>query len=183
MNHRRFLSGILFLITVFAIASSCNEDEKNDKPVEKDIVKKPEQLEEHLSDDIKKSIEFASGNKGFINDSSQLYYLHIDSGFYAEKNYEPLWSDKAKWVPLSDSLYSFIDSCEYYGLFPSDYHFKQLSYIRRVLTEDSIAKKNAALWTRADVLLTDAFFALAKDLKHGRLKYDSVTLRTDSVLA
>jgi L,D-transpeptidase YcbB len=182
MNYRKSLAGILFLAAVLVLAVSCNDDEKNKKPVEKDIVKKPEQLEEHLSDDIKKSIEFASSNKGFINDSAQLRFLHIDSSVYVEKNYEPFWSVKAKWVPLTDSLYAFIDSCAYYGLFPSDYHYKQLSYIRRVLTEDSIARKNAALWTRADILFTDAFFSLAKDLKHGRLKYDSVTLRKDSVL-
>jgi murein L,D-transpeptidase YcbB/YkuD len=45
-----------------------------------------------------------------------------------------------------------------------------------------MARKNAAIWTRADLLLTDAFFTLVKDLKQGRLDYDSVTLRKDSVL-
>jgi murein L,D-transpeptidase YcbB/YkuD len=34
----------------------------------------------------------------------------------------------------------------------------------------------------ADLLLTDAFFKVVKDIKQGRLQYDSVTLRTDSVL-
>src|SRR6185312_13656105 len=41
---------------------------------------------------------------------------------------------------------------------------------------------NAAIWTRADLLLTDAFFRLVKDIKQGRLAYDSITLRKDSVL-
>ena len=45
-----------------------------------------------------------------------------------------------------------------------------------------MAKKNAAIWTRADLLLTDAFFHLVKDIRQGRLNYDSVTMRKDSVL-
>ncbi len=39
-----------------------------------------------------------------------------------------------------------------------------------------MAKKNAAIWTRADLLLTDAFFHLVKDIRQGRLNFDSVTL-------
>src|SRR5262249_8668302 len=42
---------------------------------------------------------------------------------------------------------------------------------------------NLALWARADLLMTDAFFSLIKDLKQGRIPYDSVTLRTDSLVS
>jgi murein L,D-transpeptidase YcbB/YkuD len=181
MNYRKLFLGVLFLMPVLCLVLSCNNEDTK-KPVAKDIVKKPEQMEERLSDDIKKMISYASEKKGFINDSERLQYLHLDSNFYTEKDFEPIWSNKANWLPLGDSLFVFIDSCKDYGLFPSDYHYKQLSFIRRVLTEDSIARKNAALWTRADVLLTDAFFTLVKDIKHGRFNYDSVTLRKDSVL-
>ena len=35
-----------------------------------------------------------------------------------------------------------------------------LASIRRIISEDTMARKNAALWTRADLMLTDAFFSL-----------------------
>ncbi len=85
-------------------------------------------------------------------------------------------------MPAGDSLLNFIQNSRLSGLFPSDYHEHMLSFIHRVFQVDSNARKNAALWARADLLMTDAFFLLAKHLKQGRLPYDSVTLRTDTVL-
>jgi murein L,D-transpeptidase YcbB/YkuD len=39
------------------------------------------------------------------------------------------------------------------------------------------------LWSKADVLLTDALLQIIKDVKLGRLQDDSITLRTDSTLS
>ena len=179
MKYRKRIIIVLFFSSLLPFIFSCND---NKKPVEKDIVNKPEKVPEHLSEDIEKMIGYAEKNKSAINDSVKLKYMHLDSGFYEDKKFEAVWSGKEKWNAIADSLYQFIDSCKYYGLFPSDYHYSSLSFIRRVLNEDSIAKKNVALWARADLLLTDAFFSLVKDLKQGRLDYDSVTLRKDTVL-
>src|SRR5450432_3440692 len=119
MNYRKQVIQVLFFALWCAFSFSCR-DKKN--PVEKDIVKKPEQLQEHLSDDLKKIMEYAHGNKGNMNDSIHLNYLHVDSGFYEAKNYESIWSDHGKWSPLGDSLYDFIQHADEYGLFPQDYH-------------------------------------------------------------
>ena len=40
---------------------------------------------------------------------------------------------------------------------------------------------NASLWSRAEILSTDAFILLARHLKLGRLGRDSITLRTDTI--
>ena len=50
-----------------------------------------------------------------------------------------------------------------------------------LLKKDSASQKDAALWTKADVLLTEAYFTIAKHLKLGRLNSDSVTLKKDSI--
>jgi murein L,D-transpeptidase YcbB/YkuD len=63
-----------------------------------------------------------------------------------------------------------------------DYHFSRLDIIHHTLKTDSSAMLDAALWARADLLLTDAFMQLVKDIKLGRLERDSITLRKDSVL-
>jgi L,D-transpeptidase YcbB len=178
MNNRKSICAILFFVLSIGLFFSCRD---NNKPIEKDVVNKPEKLQEHLIDDLKKILEFAEGHKGSINDSVRLNYLVLDSIFYDSKDYQAIWSDKGKMTALGDSLFRFIKDAKEYGLFPQDYHYNAIAFIRRALV-DSFARKNAILWTRADLLLTDAYFSLVKDLKQGRLKYDSVTLRTDSTL-
>jgi murein L,D-transpeptidase YcbB/YkuD len=158
---------------------SCRHHQKEP---EIDIVKKPARMEEHVSGDLKKMLEFASGNQGRLNDSTSLRYEKLLDSLYGHYEYNPLWSDKGKWLAPGDSLFVFIRDCKDYGLFPSDYHFPPLAFIHRILVEDTMARKNAAIWARADLMLTDAFFTLVKDLKQGRLNYDSVTLRKDSIL-
>jgi murein L,D-transpeptidase YcbB/YkuD len=179
MYYRKRIVVALLSLPVFTLFFSCRDSKR---PPEKDIVTKPEKVPERLSEDIAAMIEYAENNHSAINDSVRLKYLHLDSSYYEEKKFESAWSNQAKWKPIADSLYSFIDSCKYYGLFRSDYHFSSLSFIHRILHEDTLAQKNVALWARADLLMTDAFFSLVKDLKQGRLNYDSVTLRKDTVL-
>jgi murein L,D-transpeptidase YcbB/YkuD len=179
MIYRKRFSEILFPVLFFAYLFSC---QNKPKPIEKDVVTVAEKMPEHLSEDIKKIVEYALQNKASIIDSAHLGYMHLDSSLYEDKKYEAIWSAKEQWLATGDSLYQFIENCRYYGLFPSDYHFGSLSFIHRVFNEDTIARKNIALWAKADLLLTDAFFSLVKDLKQGRLQYDSVTLRTDTLL-
>ncbi len=178
MTYQKRLIRISFFVLASILFFSCHEKKK---AVEKDAVNKPRQMQVHLSDDLKSVLAYAFDNKGNIYDSVRLNYIHLDSGFYETNKYEPIWSDHGKWTPLGDSLFGFIKDAEKYGLFPQDYHYRTLAFIQRALT-DSFARKNAILWTRADILFTDAFFTLVKDLKQGRLKYDSVTLRADAIL-
>ena len=180
MKYRTRVATVLFHLLFFILLFSCQDKPKY---VEKDIVSSPEIVPEHLSEDIKKLVEFAAQNKASINDSVKLKYMHLDSGIYEDKKFQALWCGKEQWLAKGDSLYQFIEHCKDYGLFPSDYHYSSLSFIHRVFNEDSIARKNIALWAKADLLMTDAFFSLVKDLKQGRLKYDSVTLRTDTLLS
>jgi murein L,D-transpeptidase YcbB/YkuD len=61
-----------------------------------------------------------------------------------------------------------------------------LSNIRVLFFNDSNAKsdrKDAALWSKADLMLTDAFVRILKDIKLGRLPNDSISQRKDSVLS
>src|ERR1700749_2368580 len=159
----------LFFFTAFLFSS---KSEKN--PAKKDIVAKPEKMAEHESNDLEKTLDYIGQNKGKLNDTVTLSYSKLDDSIYEAKKYTSLWNDHEKWIPLADSLFNFIENSKNYGLFPDDYYYRPISFIRRVLVEDTLARKNAILWARADVLLTDAFFKLAKDLKQGRLQPDSV---------
>ncbi|HMH24121.1 MAG TPA: L,D-transpeptidase family protein [Puia sp.] len=144
-------------------------------------MKKPPPKEVHVSEHIKIMLESAAGDHNKLNDSTTLNYLKLLGSLYENNGYNPVWSGNGKWLYPADSLFQFIENSKAYGLFPSDYHYTSLVFSRRVLT-DSLARKNTAMWARADLMLTDAFFTLVRHLKQGRLPYDSVTLRKDTVL-
>jgi murein L,D-transpeptidase YcbB/YkuD len=177
MNYPKNLLFVLITGIVFFL---CCKNKKS--PPEKDIVKHPASMQERVSEDLKKTTEYILKNNGKLNDSVNVDYTNLVDSFYAGQQYQPLWSKAEGWLPTGDSLFSFIQNAKDYGLFPTDYHYRSLAFIHRIFSADSLARRNAALWARADILLTDAFFTLVKHLKQGRLQYDSVTLRTDTIL-
>ncbi|NII25614.1 L,D-transpeptidase family protein [Pseudoflavitalea sp. X16] len=165
--------GLLFLL-------ACNM--ATVKPPETDIVEQPEKFEVRVSDNLKKTLAFIMDNKGRLNDTVLLANDSLVYSLYEKENFQSLWCAQENWSPLGDSLYAFIERSREYGLFPSDYHLRALTGIRTMIASDSIAHKNAALWSRADLMLTDAFFLAARHLKLGRLDKDSITMRNDSLL-
>ncbi|HEY4209018.1 MAG TPA: L,D-transpeptidase family protein [Puia sp.] len=180
MNYRKCRFRTLFFILLLSMVFSRCDNHPG--KIEKDTVKNPAKLEEHVGDDMKKMLQYALENKDKLNDTTILNYPKLLDSLYESNGYVPLWSDKDHWQRHGDSLFYFIENSKTYGLFPSDYHYSALSFVHRILGEDTLARKNAALWARADLLYTDAFFTLVKDLKQGRLAYDSITLRKDSML-
>ena len=126
-------------------------------------------------------------NKGRLEDTTILLtQAEFAKSIYEKNDYLPIWGSKEYWLPRGDSLFQFIEKSELFGLFPADYHIQELNEIRIKFIQDSAAishRKNAALWATADIMLTDAFVRILKDIKLGRLPRDSVTLRKDSVLS
>jgi len=143
---------------------------------EKVIVKLPEEMDDQIADNIKAVLQFAKDNNGKINDSIKLYLPSLVGSFYEKHDYHNIWSRKESWIPLADSMFDFIQNSKYYGLYPSDYHFKELTALRKKLLDDSLAKTDAIIWTKADLMLSDAFMKTAKDIKEGRLLPDSVSI-------
>jgi len=141
--------------------------------VKKEIVKVPEEMDDQITENIKAVLQFAQDNNGKINDSSKLYLVNAVTSFYDNNDYHNIWSRKEKWMPLADSMFDFIEHSKYYGLYPADYHFKELTALRKRIIEDTLAKTDAIVWTKADLLLSDAFMKTLKDLKEGRLLPDN----------
>ncbi len=182
MNSKGFLS--LFFISLFCLCifGACN----NSKPPETAIVNTPEELEIEASDIIRNSIDYAIENEGKIGDSIQLNSIKLVQLIYENNQFGTLWSIKEQWTPTGNSLRSFIGDAKLYGLFPEDYHFPVLDSINKRFQEDTSAKadrRDAALWSKADLMLTDAFLHIIKDIKLGRLPNDSISQRKDSVLS
>src|SRR5574340_367415 len=160
------------LLTVFLIAIalccavSCRE---NMVAKEKEIVEVPEEMDDQVSDNLKAILLFAKDNNGKINDATQLSRFNLVSLFYHQNDYRSIWSSKENWIPLADSMYSFIENSKYYGLYPQDYHYQELKALREKIRNDTLVRMDAIAWTRLDLLLSDAFMQTLKDLKEGRL--------------
>jgi len=176
------IGGVVILCV--CLLPACNQEKKQASP-QRAIVPTPQQMDKKLPELIKDYVDAAASNSGFINDSIKLLQPEVANFLYQQKQFAAQWSQQENFTKAADSLFHFINSSMLYGLFPSDYHSKQLNEIRTRILADSAAKsdkKDAVLWAQADVLLTDALVQLIKDVKLGRLPKDSITLRKDSVL-
>lgn len=169
----RFIASISF-VCLFVFFACRNKSEGNH------LAHTPQEMQQMVPDLIRSYIiDSAKSNSITLDQSSLVQQI------YEKNNYIPFWSKEQKWLPLGDSLYNLIADARLLGLFPEDYHAKELSGIRTAFLNDSTAtkeRKNALLWSKADVLFTDAFLRIIKDVKLGRLPQDSITLRKDSVL-
>ncbi|MCW3090792.1 MAG: L,D-transpeptidase family protein [Ferruginibacter sp.] len=172
MNHQR-LPRLLFLFFagwIFII--SCNNSPRTSGV--KKIVDDPERMDQETSESIREALTFALQNNGLIDDSTRLSFLPLVNDYYEKAEYQNVWSHKERWEPLSDSLISFIQTGELYGLFPKDYHLENLLTMKRTLEVDSLKKMDAEMWAKADMVFTEGFMHLLKDIKIGRLSPDSI---------
>jgi L,D-transpeptidase YcbB len=134
-------------------------------------------------DDLAAVLAYALQHEGKIDDSTRLRMTAVVNAFYQQRDFEKAWSRREKWQPLADSLYRCIETAELLGLFPKDYHFKQLQKLKRTLDNDSLKLAGEAMWTKADLLLTDGLMRMMQDLKQGRLQVDSLSLANQPGMA
>jgi L,D-transpeptidase YcbB len=178
-NRNLVLNYTLLLLCLFIL--SCNDNEATKSPETK-IVTAPEQMDEQSGESIKLLLEYAMQHSNKIDDSIHLKLPAATGKFYDGNKFSNVWSHEEKWLPLADSLMGFIDQAELYGLFPADYNKSHLNRIREKLNTDSLQRKNALMWARADILMTDASIKILKDIKLGRLLNDSALLQNDSMV-
>jgi murein L,D-transpeptidase YcbB/YkuD len=139
-------------------------------------------MNEKIPDVVRKLLSHIVDNAGKL-DSISILQPEALQYLYDKADNDGRWSKEAKWTPVADSLINFIGNVKLYGLFPEDYHFQYIDFIKTKFSNDSIARKDVVLWSKADILLTDGLLQIIKDVKLGRLQKDSVTLRKDSAIA
>lgn len=166
--------GIVCLISTLAGCFSSTA------PEEVVLVDKKEEVPMVVSEQIHELLRYLTNRDGYLKDSVLLTEYSLMQEFYEKNGYHPIWSEGDHWKPAGDSLFFMISRATSYGLFPSDYHHPFLLEIRNKIILDSVSRKNAALWARADLLLTDACWKMAHHLKYGHLNRDSITIRKDS---
>jgi len=176
----RFILCCILLCLFMVTACNQKTGEKKDS-----IADSPSETQAKATDLIRQSIKEVIEKNGKLPGFTQLNQVSMVKLLYERSAYTPLWCHEQRWLSPGDSLFQFIKSAELYGLFPEDYHVKELTSLHERFINDSLGKgdrRDAALWSGADILLTDAFMQLIRDVKLGRLPQDSVSLRKDSVL-
>lgn len=179
MYHCRTRYRYFAILSILLIFLSCNTtDTKKDKV----IVTDPIAMDIRIAENIHSTLKFVINNDGRMDDSTHIDLVQTVNEFYSNREDQPVWSSTEKWKPIADSLFQYIEQAELDGLFRNDYHYKNLHALRFKLDTDSVSRMDALLWTKADLLMTDGFMHIIRDLKQGRLHPDSVTLNKDSVL-
>ncbi len=183
MKYRPTLSlHSLFILLIVIGINACNDNKAGDT---KDIVAEPEKMNERVIANIQLLLDRTIADDGKLDDSTHLSLVNAVNQFYRQKNYKSIWCSNENFLPVADSLLLFISQAKYYGLFPEDYHHKTLRSIAQRFADDSTSvgdKADATLWTKADLMLTDAFFQIASHLHIGRLGVDSIYMNPDSTL-
>lgn len=182
----RFIPNINFkqlivLMVYVVLFTACD----NNVVQESEIVDEPEKMEDAVARNLRSFLNYAAGHDGKLDDTVQLQSIASVKEYYNSTQYKSLWSQQEQLVPLADSLIQLIEHARLYGLFPQDYHRQPLQQLQYLFAKDTAAlssRRDAVLWTRADLLLTDAFLTIARHLHKGRLHTDSIYKNFDSTL-
>jgi murein L,D-transpeptidase YcbB/YkuD len=107
-----------------------------------------------------------SRNGALVIDNQRLRNLDALRRFYAERGFDPVWTDTSGAAPAADGLVALLSAADQEGLNPLHYH------------ADAIARRmgSAAVTVQAelDLLIADAVMEYATDLRTGRLTPRSI---------
>ena len=175
----------LFFLAFFLCACNGNKPSLDKSVAKKEIVSTPQEINVRAEDLIKNTLEGILQDPSKMPDSLRIRNASLLHDLYGKNDFGLFWSSQGNFTKEADSLFTLIDSCRYYGLFPSDYYADPLKRLRLALSKDTArdTKLDAAKWAYADMLSTSAFVQLVKDLKFGRLQPDSIMVKDTSLRA
>ncbi len=113
-------------------------------------------------------------------DNTAIDYTAAIKNYYEQTEYMPIWSSNQKIKAAAKKLTTYVENAMLQGLFPADYNDEKIKNVVDILVNDSSNKQPAQKWAEADILLTNTFVGLLKDLKQGRLVSDSVSWKNDT---
>ncbi|MCB7481434.1 L,D-transpeptidase family protein [Christiangramia sediminis] len=143
---------LTFAFICLLLISACKSDQEEPGIEERNEVEEITFLTEN--DDIE---DFFDDSEAGI---TQLYNSTEVSGFYRERDFQPVWTKRE----LREDLFRNIENIEEEGLFFEDYHGEELQKLFRSLDTNSEEENNLL-----EILLTDSYLRLSKDLATGKL--------------
>lgn len=167
---------LVFFMTLLSVIS-CNRPDKA-------LAEKPEKENVSAAEYIRENIHFylQNSDKPGARDL-RIPDLHMKEAvdyFYSQRDYKPVWVDTGRWTKPALSFMGYLDTAAYDGLYPEDYHYPVLKELKAKTDRDSLSRADGNIWTKAELLMTNAFMQVIMDLKQGRIMADSVSWRHDS---
>jgi L,D-transpeptidase YcbB len=170
----KFLSAVIFLLCLTMVA--CKGKKVTSEGY---VIVKISEEDEKIQEKISSIIKDAADNK-FKIDSVVLNYFPVVKNYYERTEYVPIWSSNKQWNVAAIGLVNYLRNASLQGLYSSDYNFNKIQQLKKVLDNDSLKKSTLTMWADVDVLMTDAYVGLLKDLKQGRLQSDSFSWKYDT---
>ena len=166
MNNK-FLSKIFIVSLLISSIISCKSNNKSETTSTKLI-----------ATEIKTLFDNQKEPKTSIEDSSLLTTPNETIAAYKDANYEPLWIKDEGLTNNGKTLINFIINARSYGLIPEAYNLQKITSQYNKLQLDSLwekERKNPKNWARIDILLTDAFLSITRNLDRGYIPLDSLS--------
>jgi len=174
---RKFITQHLLLLAGVCLMVACRHKKP---PRQQVIVKNVKELHEAIPENIAERLSYMSDNNGIMEDSVPAASAALQF-FYGQHKNVAQWSDNGIASSNADTMLYLVQHAMDAGLLPERYHGGALSAAMYQIKTDSNARKDAALWAKVDVMMSDAFMKMASHLHFGVAPRDSITLRTDSV--
>jgi len=159
------------LFWVIIIFSGCNGiDSKKNSNSKSDL----SGFQKELARSIELQFKDDSTSMVFLSKAVFLAYFSVTKSAYQHNNFHSVWIDSDSLHPKTIEFVQFLDTAIYVGLNKNDYQFDALksvvsSYKHKFINPD------AAFFAKADILFTNAFMHVIKDLKQGRIMADSLS--------
>ena len=99
--------------------------------------------------------------------------------FYAQRNFDPIWSEAGRLTELAYEFRFELRQSQYDGLQPASYHLGLIDAFVATVEKKEAAKEVLLPKELAELelLLTDAFFAMAEDLELGKVNPERLQAR------
>ena len=122
---------LLYTLAVLFFLAGCNRHNSNEVQTEH-IIEKSKDMPAAISGILSGLVSQAMENQGRISDSLKLDFTEAVNAYYQANAYHPVWTDTMAWRPMADSLMTFISNSLGEGLFPGDYHCRELDSLRKI---------------------------------------------------
>lgn len=169
----RFTS--IFILVLF-VYTACNPS----KPKEVDIIKNPTLLRKAITNNIKERVTYFQNSndkkEGLINKDALLL-------FYKGFSFNSVWCDSSEWLSITDSLLNLLVTAPDNGIDTQFIHLNKIKSLIIKTKTDTTSAKDAALFARIDILLTDAYFSYANRICFSQLSPDSIRIRKQKIFS
>lgn len=169
----RHLPLVFILLMLFSCKSRVNNDEPDSEARIRDSIQAVKDKAYNYSrvyaaGMIRNVFEVRNSRNLFETDGTELYSTVFLPGVYTENAFYPLWMNHYDSVRLVDEMIDFIGQSQFHGFNPDDYHFRELKKVRHESEQNTQLFFEPDYITRLDILLTDAFLALAYHMYYGK---------------